>query len=125
MISPRSKSTSADVHFVAYDHGDRRGAEQAPGLDVPPLRFEERVARSGEPGEIRHGRVRDEANLGLGGDAEHVGDPAPADLLEMGRDRGSDLEHGVLIPGGGEHVGGECGRERAADDESEVPSSGA
>ena len=55
---------------------------------------------------------------------ERIEQPAERDGFELRRGRRDDDESGVLIPGGGEHVGGERCGERRADDEAEVAAAG-
>src|SRR5262249_50013610 len=93
-------------------------------LDVPRGTGAQRVAGGGQPGEVGHGGAGGEAAAGGGREREYGQGPPEPDLLEGGGHRGGDAEARVLVPGAGQPVRGEGGRERAAVDEAEVASAG-
>ncbi len=55
---------------------------------------------------------------------EKLSEPVEGHLFDVGAGRGHDGEGSVLVPGGGEHVGGLSCWERAAGDEAEVAAGG-
>ena len=108
------------VRLVADAHPDLRRAEQAARLDVPALAGEDRVAGRGEGHDVRQPGPADEAEAGLGGQAQQVQHPGAGQLLHRGRGRGGRMEDGVLVPGGCQPVGSDRGGHGTADDEAEV-----
>ena len=94
---------------------------QPVALVVPPVRVEHRVTSGRECGEVRHHPAGDERERHLGGQAEHGRELATDHLFARGRSGRRRGERRVLIPRGGEVVGGECRVEVPADDEAEVP----
>ena len=83
------------------------------------------MACSCEAGEVGHRGTGYETGFRLWGQTEQVHDPASAHLLQGRPNRGRNLQTRVLIPGRGEDVGGQRGRKRASDNESEESTSGA
>ena len=69
-------------------------------------------------------RAGHEAERGRFGDAEQVFQPDPDRLLDEGGRRGGDAVVGVLVPPGGQQVGGRGGLEGAPDHEAEVARAG-
>ena len=109
------------VRLGADQDANRRGAEQAVGLDVPARVGEHAMARRGEAGEVRHLATGGEAHPRVGRQAEEVQQPLTRDLLRDRR-RGADREAAaVLVPHRRQPVGGDGGVEGATDDEAEVP----
>ena len=112
--------SNGDVAVVAHDDGKGRSAEETVGLSVPALGGEEMLTRSGEAGEIGHGGAGDEGSGGSGGKTEEFARPFESEVLEEGGDGRHGAERDVLIPGGGEDVGGAGGGQRSAVDKAEV-----
>jgi hypothetical protein len=108
------------VALLAHEHAHARRAGQAVAPDVPADRVEHMEAGRREPGDVRHLRACDEADRRLRRQAEQLDEPLPRDLLDNRGGRAADVEAGVLVPGRGEPVGRERGRQRAADHEAEV-----
>ena len=113
-----------DVSFLADEDGEVGGGEEAEGFDIVAVGGEQRVAGGGKAGEVGHGGAADEGADGGGRDTEEIRDPAESDELEFDGGRGHDAEGGVLVPNGGELVGGEGGGKAAAGDEAEVAAGG-
>jgi hypothetical protein len=110
-----------DMPLFADDDADRRRARQPVGLDVPTGRLEHAVARGSERGEVGHLAAGHQRVRGVPGQPKQVDQPRAADLLDhRGRGRGR-VEAGVLVPGRGEPVRGEGGREATSDYEPEEP----
>ena len=105
---------------VRADQDETRGRTvQAVRLHVPPRPAQDRVPGRGEPGEVRHGRARREADRRAARKAEQVDEPAARDGLD---DRGSRRGHHrrrVLVPDAGQPVRRDRGRQATADHEPE------
>ena len=112
------------VDLGADDYRDGRGTKKTVGLDVPADAFEDGVAGSGEGAEVGHGGAGNERAGGGGREGEHIEEPAESNLLDDGGGGGGTVECAVLIPSAGEPVGGEGGRERAADDKAKKTRAG-
>ena len=110
------------VPLLADDETDARRALQPVALVVPPVGVEHRVTSGRERSEVRHHPAGDERERHLGGQAEHGRELATDHLFARGRSGRRRGERRVLIPRGGEVVGGERRVEVPADDEAEVPS---
>ena len=108
--------------LLADDHADRGRAVQAALLHVPARVAQHVVARGGERREVRHLAARDEAEGGVPRETEQLEQPVARDLLDDRRGRAADVQAGVLVPGRGQPVRGERGRDGAADHETEVAS---
>ena len=109
------------MRLLAREHADRRRADQALLLDVPPDLGQDVVAGGGHRRRMRHLRARHERERPDVRQAQEVGDPGACDLFHDRRRRAGDVETGILVPGGRQPVGGERRRYRTADHEAEVP----
>ena len=118
---------------VAQGHGDGlvvlgagqdpqpRGAHQAALGHAPAGPPQHLVAGGGQAGEVGHRAAGDEADRGVGGQAEQVQQPGRGDLLDGGARRGEPAQQRVLVPGGDEPVRRQRRGQRPADDEPEEP----
>jgi hypothetical protein len=113
-----------DVRLLAREHAQRRGAGKAVRLDVPPDVAQDRVSRRSQAGEVRHLASGDEADAAAGRQPEQLAHPPGGHLLGDRERRGGRVAAGVLIPGGGQPVGGDRDRQGAADDEAEIARAG-
>ena len=115
-----------DMRLVPHDHRDLGRAEQAAGLDVPAGAREQRVARRGEAGQVRHGTAGGETDARRlrAGKTEEIEKPAGGGPLDDGEGGRLDVHAGHLVPGRGQPVGGERRGQRAAGDEAEVTRAG-
>ncbi len=85
-----------------------------------PAARQHAVAGGGQGREVGHRGAGHEPDARAGGQAEQLDQPAAGDLLgDRGRRR-EDVQAGVLVPGRGQPVGAERGRQAAADHEAEV-----
>jgi hypothetical protein len=109
------------VPVGAREDAERWRAGETAFLDVPAGAAQHLVPGGGERGEVGHLRAGDEPDGRVPRQAEEVEQPAAGDLLDRGGGRAHRVEAGVLVPGGGEPVGGERGGRDAADHETEVP----
>ena len=112
------------MDFHSDHHSDGRRTEETVGLDIPPGLPEHGVPGGGERAEVRHRGAGHERARAAGRQAQGLQQPAQGDLFEKGRAGGRAIEHGILVPGAGEPVGGERDGQGAADDESEEPRAG-
>ena len=112
------------MHFRSDHHSDGWRAEEAVGFDIPSGLPEHGVTGGGERAEVRHRGAGYERARAAGRQAQGLQQPAQGDLFEEGRAGGCAIEHGILVPGAGEPVGGERDGQGAADDESEEPRAG-
>ena len=115
------RAVDGAVPLLADDETDTRRALQPVALVIPTVRLEHGMTSGRERGEVRHHPAGDERERHVGGQAEHRRELATDDLLARGRSGRRRRERRVLIPRGGEVVGGEGRIEVAADDEAEVP----
>jgi hypothetical protein len=116
-----SAATVSGVALLAHEHADARAAREPVARDVPACAFEHAVARGRERRHAAHLGAGYESDRRIRGQSEQLADPLAHDLLDDRRRRSGDVEPGVLVPCRREPVGGERGREAAADDEAEVP----
>jgi hypothetical protein len=123
---PEQPQRPVDGHVPlrADEHADLRRAREAVTADVPGDLVEHVPPRGGEAGHVRDLRARDEADRRFAGQTEQLEQPVAGDLLDHRGRRPADIEAGVLVPGGGEPVGSQCCRQRAADHEAEVAAAG-
>ena len=108
------------MHLAADEDANRRRAGQAVAVDVPAGFGEHVLAGGRERGDVRHLAAGHERERCAVGDAEQLLQPRARDLLDDRCRWTGYVQAGVLIPGGGEPVGGERSRDRAADHEAEV-----
>ena len=104
------------VPFGSGQHSDARRAGQPADQVIPSDSVQQVVPGGSEAGEIGHRRARREADIAARRQAQQVEQPGSGHLLDGGCTRCRDAHAGVLIPGAGQPVRGECRRERAADD---------
>ena len=102
--------------FGPGQHSDARRAGQPADQVIPSDSVQQVVPSGSEAGEIGHRRARCEADITARRQAQQVEQPGSGHLLDGGRTRRRDAHAGVLIPGAGQPIRGECRRERAADD---------
>jgi hypothetical protein len=88
------------------------------------LTGKEGVAGGEEAGYVGHLAAGDEGEAGGRGEVKQVFEPGADNFFDDGGSGGAGVHSGVLVPGGGEPVGGESGGERAADDPSEEAGAG-
>src|SRR3546814_5091176 len=69
------------------------------------------MAGGGKAGEMRHLASGGEGEGRGSGQVEHVLDPGARHLLHDGRGRSASMERGIVIPGGGEPIGGQRRRQ--------------
>jgi hypothetical protein len=93
-------------------------------LDIPAEAGEHGVTGGGEAGDVGHLAAGDEGEAGGGGEVEDVFEPGAGDLFDDGGGGAYGVERGVLVPGGGEPIDGESGRERASVDPAKEASAG-
>jgi hypothetical protein len=117
--SPSSRTArQRDVEVGVDQQANRRRARQSARLDVPSDLREDMVARGGEAGRVGHLAAGGDGKRRAGRQAEQVGEPPAHDLLGHGGRGRSDVGEPVLVPRRGHPVGGQGGRERAAEDEA-------
>jgi hypothetical protein len=108
------------VPLRTCDDGDRRCADQAVLLDVMSCLGEHVVPRREQRCCMGHLAAGDEGERRVCGQAEQLLQPAAGHLLDDRCGGRGEGEARVLVPGGGEPVGGHGRGDRAADDEAEV-----
>ena len=109
------------VRLGANQHTNRRGTEQAVGLDVPARIGERAMTCRGQTCEVGHLATGRQAHPSVIGQTEDVQQPFAGDLLRH-RGRGATRVAGrVLVPDRRQPVGRDRRVESAADDEAEVP----
>ena len=108
------------VGVLADEHPHLRRSVQALGLDVPAGPLENGVTTGGDPGEVRHRAACGEPEAGILRQAERLEHPAPGDLLRHRGGGAADVQARDLIPGAGQPVRPERGRQRPTDHEAEV-----
>jgi hypothetical protein len=113
------RAVHGHVPLLAGQDADRRRADQAVPLDVVTDVGQHAMPRGGECGDVRHLAAGDERERHGRGQPQQVDQPCPGDLLERGGRRRRVREAGVLVPRGGQPVGGDPGRVRAAHHERE------
>ena len=113
-----------DVGVGADQHAQAGRALQPVGFDVPAGGREHRVARRREARDVRHLAAGDKTDAARRGHAEELDHPAGRDRLGDDERRRHRHAARVLVPGGGQPVGGHGDRQRAADDEAEVARTG-
>ena len=106
--------------MLADQHRQRRRADQAVLLHVPAGRAQQGVACRRHGREVGHRGAGGEAHRRLGRQAQQLDRPAPGDLLHHRGGRRGGIEAAVLVPRRRQPVGGQAGRQAAADDEAEV-----
>ena len=114
------RDVDGDVALGTDHDPQRRRAGQPGALDVDADAGQHVVAGGGEADDVRHLGAGHQAERHAGRQAEQVDEPGADDLLGDGRGGAHDAEGHVLVPGGGEPVGGERGGQGAAGDEAEV-----
>ena len=108
------------VGLRSHQDVDRRRARQPVGLHVPAPVGEHPVARRREAGDVGHLAARREPEAGPVREPEEVDQPGAHHLLDDRCRRPRDVDARVLVPGAGQPVGGERGRQRSPDHEPEV-----
>ena len=109
------------VRLGANQHANRRGTEQAVGLDVPARIGEHAMTCGGEAREVGHLATGRQAHPCVIGQAEDVQEPLAGDLLRHRRRGATQVAGRVLVPDRRQPVGSDRRVETAADDEAEVP----
>ena len=109
------------VPLLAREHADPRGTPQPRRAHVPSGPAEHGVQRGRQPGEVGHLRAGHEPDRRVRWQAEQVGRPGARDLLDHGRGGPEDVQARVLVPRGGQPVGGQRRGRRTSDDEAEEP----
>ena len=109
------------VRLGANQQANRRGAEQAVGLDVPACVGEHTMACGGEAREVRHLATGRQAHTCVLGQAEELQKPLASDLLRDRRGGANRITTPVLVPDRRQPVGSDRRVETTADDEAEVP----
>lgn len=102
-------------------HTNGGSAIEPVALHVPPAIAQQRVTCGGEAGEVRHLAPSRERKRGVAWQVEPVLNPCSRDLFHDARGRSASVERGVVVPGGGEPVSGERGRQRTANYPREEP----
>ena len=108
------------MDLVAGEDPDRGRADQPARLDVPAGPREHGVAGRREPDHVRGRRSGREPAADVRRQTEDLAHPPAGDLLDHRGGRAGDVRERVLIPGAGQPVGGQRGRQRSADHEPEV-----
>src|SRR6476620_10764371 len=108
------------MSLVADDDRNLRCTKQAIGVDVPARLLQDPVTRSGEAGEMRHRGTGHQGSFCGLWNAEDFLDPSKGCRFKSGNRRRTDPAEAVLIPGTGEIVRGQCSRQSAASDKSEI-----
>ena len=102
-----------------------RGAPiETVALHVPVGAREHGMAGGRQCGGVRALPARDEADARARREAEEVERPLRRNLLDRGSRGRKRVKGRALVPRGDQPVGGQRGRQRAADDEAEVPRTG-
>src|SRR5215469_9297648 len=101
--------------IAAGKDGDRRRSRETAIFDDPSGACEHRVARRGEAGYMGHLASGDEGEAGALWDAEEILQPRAGNLFSERGGGATGVDTGILVPGGGEPIGCECGRNGAAD----------
>jgi hypothetical protein len=109
------------VRLGANQHANRRGAEQAVGLDVPAGSGEHAMACGGKAREVGHLAPGRQAHPGVVGQAEEIQEPLADDLLRNRRRRADRVAAPILVPYRRQPVGCDRRVETTADDEAKVP----
>ena len=104
-----------DPHLRRADQPVPLDVPARPGQDVVPAGRQAHGVRGLPPGDEPDGRA--------GRQAEQLGEPPPGGLLRRRGGGGEDGVERALVPARGEHLGRGRRRQRAADDETEVPRS--
>ena len=107
-----------------HDHTHPRRLEQSAGGDVPARPGQYRVPGGGEARVVGHHPAGHQADGRASWQAECLDHPTAGDDLDGGRGGRQRVDAGVLVPGGGQYVGAERSRHRAADHEPEEPRTG-
>ena len=110
--------------FGAHYHGYGWRAEQAIRFDIPTGLLQNGVTRGRQSGEVGDGGPGHEGPGGSSRQPQHVEQPAQRNLFENGPNGAGREQAGALVPGAGKKIGGERGRQRAAQDESEESATG-
>ena len=94
--------------LLANDHRHWWSAKHAIGFHIPSCLLQDRMARCGQAGEIRHRRSSDEASSCFGRQTEHIAQPTESNLLQLRRKRCNLCQSSILIPGAGQPVRCQC-----------------
>src|SRR5918912_518868 len=94
---------------------DGRSAEQPLLLDIPPASGEERMTGGRKAGDMRHLAASDEREASTGGEAQDIFQPEARNFFDDSRGRPAGVKRGVLVPGRGQPIGGQSGRQRPTD----------
>ena len=109
-----------DVRPAVGDDRHRRRTLETLSLDVPAGPGEDAVPRRGQRREVGHRRAGHEPDARPGRQAEQVDQPGSRHFLGDRGGRRQGVQAAVLVPGTGQPVGTERGRQAATDDEPEV-----
>ena len=126
--APEAKEAQGSVEravtLIAGENANAGRAAQPLFFDVPAAAGKQSVASSRETGDVRHLAAADERKAGGGRNAENFFQPLAGNFFDDGCGRAAGVKRGVLIPSGGEPIGGESGGQRPADDPAEEASAG-
>ena len=128
----RGRRAEAEVAQRQVDGGVPVLADAARGPGEPPVRpspvevpagpGEHLLPAGGQAGEVGHRGAGDEPDVGVGRQAEQVEQPGRRRPPRRRSVPGCGVPHpGVLVPGADQPVGGQRGRQRAADHPAEEP----
>ena len=109
------------VPEAPHDDPHPRRLEQPTGGDVPARSGQHGVPPGRQARVVGHHPAGDQADRRAGGQTQRVDDPAAGHHLDGRGGGGQRVDAGVLVPGRGEHVGAQGGREVPADHEPEEP----
>ena len=114
------RADDGHVSLLADEHPHGRRTREPIAVHVPAGCAQHVEPRGGEPGHVRHLRTRDIADRRVRGQPEDLDEPFVHHLLGHRGGRAGHVEPRVLVPGRGEPVRREGGRQGAADHEAEV-----
>ena len=109
------------VPVPPHDDPHPRRLEQPAGGDVPARSGQHGVPRRRQTGVVGHHPAGDQADRRAGGETQRVDDPTAGHHLDRRGGGRQGVDAGVLVPGRGEHVRAQGGREVPADHETEEP----
>ncbi len=112
------------VNLSAGKNADGRRAKEALLFHIPPATRQQTVAGGREAGGMRHLASGDEGEAGGGRQSQYLLEPAAGDLFHHGGGRPALVGDGILVPGGSQPIGSQCGLHRSADHPAEEAAAG-